>query len=410
MTIQDAVQEEPVAVQVPRVRANPLSPLTYLWRNGSKSIPLTGVIMLAVLLVTGVIALIDSIPDSIRSIYAYSSKMTGISPRGNAAETPVLLAEIQKQSPVPLDRIITCRASAAVVNSIVGKWPFVVLGLSRPDMVYYLKLMHTTHLDGRLPTPGEPEAVISRPVATNLHLRIYNSSDPWSKRHQSILLSPDVSESYSPKTVKIVGIADTDQWLMVDSIEYQRAYHFPPIDLGLAVARNPTDQNALDHWAAKHFQGRHAQIFAFFMIEKQTREMFDTLYQLLNIVIGVLALVMTFMMAMLMNIYQTQRLVEFGLLHAIGYTRGQLLKRVFLETAIVVFLGWSLGIAAAQLLLRVLNNAIMAPRAFDLAPFDMNAFRYTIPLPFAILLVAGVTVWWRFHQFDSVSIVERRLV
>jgi hypothetical protein len=392
------------------VRANPLSPLIYLWRNAGKSIPLTGVILLAVLLVTGVIALIDSIPESIRSIYAYSNKMTGISPRGDAQETPKLLAEIQKQSPVPLERVMTCRASASIVNSIVGKWPFVMLGLSRADMVYYLNRMHGSHLEGRLPTPGAAEAVVSRPVAKNLHIRLYNPKDPWKLRHQSIILGPDIAESYSPNYVKVVGIADTDQWLMVDSIEYQRMYHFPPIDLGLVFARNETDQSKLDHWAAKHFQGRNAQVFAYFMIEKQTKEMFQTLYLLLDIVIGVLAAVMTFMMAMLMNIYQSQRLVEFGLLHAVGYTRVQLLWRVFLETAIVVFLGWILGVLVAQLMLQALNQMLMAPRAFDLPPFDTTAFYYTVPLPFAILAVAGGTVWWRFHRFDSVSIVERRLV
>jgi len=46
--------------------------------------------MLAVLLVTGVIALIDSIPESIRSIYSYSSAMLGISPRGDTSQTPLL--------------------------------------------------------------------------------------------------------------------------------------------------------------------------------------------------------------------------------------------------------------------------------------------------------------------------------
>ncbi len=366
--------------------------------------------MLAVLLVTAVIALIDSIPQSIRSIYAYSNKMTGISPRGDATETPKLLAEIQKDSPVPLAKVITCRASASVVNSIVGKWPFVMLGLSHADMIYYLDRMHGSHLEGRLPTPGTPEAVVSRPVAKNLHLRIYNPNEPWKLRHQSVILGPDISESYSPNYVKVVGISDTDQWLMVDSIEYQRMYHFPPIDLGLVFAANQTDQSKLDHWAAKHFQGRNAQIFAYFMIEKQTREMFGTLYELLDVVIGILAGVMTFMMAMLMNIYQSQRLVEFGLLHAVGYTRGQLLKRVFGETALVVFLGWFLGVLLAQVMLRCLNQILMAPRAFDLPPFDAMAFQYTIPLPFAILTVAGATVWWRFHRFDSVSIVERRLV
>ena len=393
-----------------RSRVNPFSPVVYLIRNAGRTLPLTGVIMLAVLLVSGIISLIDSIPDSIRVIYSYSQEMLGIGPRGDPTETPVLLDEIRRGSPVPLDRVIMCRASGCQVESIVGKWPFVVLGLTQTDMRYYLKRMDVKGVQGRLPKPGAAEALVSRPVATNLKLHIYDPHEPQAKRSESMLLSPDKNDSYSPKYVKVVGIADTDRWIMVNSIEYQRAYHFPPVDLGLVFARNLKDQDKLDHWADKHFEGRHAQIFAFFQIEKQTNEMFNTLYTILDVVITTLAMVITFMMGMLMNIYQSQRLVEFGLLQAIGYTRRQLLWRVFTESAIVIALGWGFGVLASIGLLSVANKVLMAPHAFSIPSFDETAFRYTIPLPIAILAVAGFTVFWRFHRFDPVGIVERRLV
>jgi ABC-type lipoprotein release transport system permease subunit len=366
--------------------------------------------MLAVLLVFGIISLIDSIPASIKMIYSYSRNMLGISPRGDPTETTRLLEEIRHNSPVPLDRLMLCRASTAQVESIVGKWPFVVLGLGQSDMRYYLQKMKTRSIIGRLPRPGEPEAMISQPVATNLKLHLYNPNEPASLRAGSILLSPDNGENYSPKYVKVVGIAQTDRWLMLDSIEYQREYHFPPVDLGLVFAANLIDQNKLDHWADKFFEGKHAQIFAYFQIEKQTNEMFKTLYTILDVAIATLAVVITFMMGMLMNIYQSQRLVEFGLLQAIGYTRKQLLVRVFLESFIVVVIGWLCGVAASVGLLSIADRVLMQPRAFTIATSDPTAFRYTIPLPIAILLVAGLTVWWRFHRFDPVGVVERRLV
>jgi hypothetical protein len=393
-----------------RTRLWPLNPAVYLFRNSGRTLPLTGVIMLAVLLVSGIISLIDSIPDSIRTIYSYSDRMLGISPRGDPTETQHLLNEIRRKSPVPLDRVMLCRASGAQVESIVGKWPFVVLGLGDADMRYYLQRMGCTRIEGRMPRSGAPEAIVSRPVATNLGLHLYNPGDPVSKRVKSVLLSPDKSDCYSPKYVKVVGIAETDRWLMIDTIEYQREYHFPPVDLGLVFAKDTKDQNRLDHWAEKHFHGRHAQIYAYFQIEKQTNEMFNTLYTILDVVIATLALVITFMMGMLMNIYQSQRLVEFGLLQAIGYTRRQLLWRVFSESLIVITFGWALGVVLSMALLSLANRVLMAPHAFSIPSFDATAFRYTVPLPIAILVVAAFTVWWRFHRFDPVGVVERRLV
>ncbi len=377
----------------------PLSPTTYLVRNAGKTIPLVGVIVLAVLLVCGIISLINSIPLSIRVIYSYNKEFLGVSPRGDPSQTPKIVAEMKAKSPIPIERAIICRATTNQVRSIVGKWPFVVIGLAPADMDWYLQRQLSKGINGRLPKDGAPEAIISGPVARNLNLKI-----------GSTLLSPDSNESYSPKPVKVVGIANTDRWLMFTSLEYQRENHFPPVDLAMIFAKDLEQQAKLDVWAEKHFKGKRAQLWAYHQIEKNTQEMFATLYQILNVVIGTLALVITIMMGMLMNIYQSQRLVEFGLLQAIGYTKKQLLRRVLVESVLVVILGWLLGMALGYVLLIVAQKVMMEPKSFALNPADPTAFAYTIPIPFAILVVAIATVVLRFRSFDPVSVVERRLV
>lgn len=382
-----------------RTVLRPLAPATYLIRNTGKTLPMIGVIMLAVLLVMGIISMINSIPYSIRTIYAYSREMLGITPRGDPSQTPKLVDILREESPVPLERIMICRASGTQVQSIVGKWPFVVLGLGQEDMKYYLQRQRSRGITGRLPRPGEPEAIVSQPVAQNLQLEL-----------GSILQGPEISESYSPQPVEVVGIAHTDRWLMLNTIEYQRLNHFPPIDFAMAFAENLRDQERLDRWAEERFKGLRAQIFAYFQIEKSTNEMFQTLYKILNVVIGTLVLVITFMMGMLINIYQSQRLQEFGLLQAIGYTKRQLLRRVIGESVAVVLVGWVLGVLLAVGLLRVVKHVLMDPKAFSLNILDPAALLYTVPLPITILLVALVTVVSRFRRFDPVGVVERRLV
>jgi ABC-type lipoprotein release transport system permease subunit len=377
----------------------PLAASTYLVRNWGRTLPLTLVIVLAVLLVAGIVAMINSIPYSIRTIYSYSKHTLAISPRGDADLTPRLIQDVRAQAPVPLDRIVLCRATGSQVRSIVGKWPFVMLGMNRDDMEYYLTRLGASRIEGRLPETGQPECVISEPVARNLGLQI---GDP--------VQSPEIQESYSPFPVRVVGIARTDQWLMVGDIEYQRLNHFPPIDNVLAFATSRSDQSELDRWAVEHFKGERAQVFAFHILEEQTDEMFSILYQILNVVIGMLVLVITGMMGMLMNIYLSQRIVEFGLLQAIGYTKRQLLHRVFRETAAVLALGWGLGVAAGFGILHAVKAILMDPNAFALDTTDRLALIYTLPIPAAILLVALATIVFRFRRFDPVSVVERRLV
>ncbi|MDX2066097.1 MAG: hypothetical protein SFX74_10170, partial [Fimbriimonadaceae bacterium] len=183
-----------VPKSTPRVRRRPLSAATYLLRNAGKSIPLTGVIVLAVMLVASIIAMINSIPLSIRTIYGYSKYFTGVTPRGDASKTATILREIKAKSPVPIERVIVCRSAATVVQSIVGKWPYYAMGMSEPDMRYLLERMNVAQIEGRYPKPGAPEAILSRPAATNLGLRIGDE-----------LLGPQKDDGFSPNSVRVVG-------------------------------------------------------------------------------------------------------------------------------------------------------------------------------------------------------------
>lgn len=393
-----------------RNAASPLSPTIFLRRNAGKTVPLVAVIMLAVLLVAAIIALIDSIPYSIRTIYDYSKEMVGITPRGDPSATARFVKEVRAGSPVPIDRVMICRVSGAQVQSIVGKWPYAVLGLERADIEYFLRRQGSRGLLGRLPEPGKAEMIVSRPVAKNLGLTIYDPNAPAKERMKSIVQRPENTDAYSPFPVKLVGIADTDRWLMVGSVEYMRANYFPPVDIALVFAKDAATQPKLDKWTLDHFKGRRAQIFAYSKVRKESDTMFTTLFKILNVVIATLVIIITVMMAMLINIYQSQRLVEFGLLQAIGYTKRQLLSRVLMETVLVVIGGWALGLGLGVGALKVAEIVLMAPKAFGMDIFDPKAYLYTVPLPVCILLVAAVSVMLRFRKFDPVGVVERRLV
>lgn len=395
------MQAEP-AVRIARLERKavlrPLAPVTFLLRNQGKSLPLIGVIVLAVMLIAGIIAMIDSIPLSIRTIYGYNRQMLGVGPRGDPTLTPTIVKEVQAGSPVPIERVMICRAAGVQINSIVGKWPFVVLGLSPRDMDYYLRRQGSNSISGRLPNPGAAEAVVSEPVARNLHLRL-----------GSVLLSPEEADSYSPHKVRVVGIASTSNWIMFSDIGYFRANHFPPIDLALICARTLADQDVLDRWAVTKFKGQRAQVFAYFQIEKQSNEMFQTLFKILDVVIATLVLVVTVMTGMIINIYQAQRLIEFGLLQAIGHAKKRLLARSLIEASTLVILGWLLGVVAAHGLLLAVKTTLLDPSAFSIDTMDATALRFTLPVPIAIIAVTTMTLVIRFRKFDPVGVVERRL-
>lgn len=377
----------------------PLGVGTFLKRNSGKTVPLVAVIVLAVMLICAIVSLINSIPFSVKTIYKYSSYMMGVTPRGDAGMTPQLRSIFAKEAPVPIGRIATCRASDTEVRSIVGKWQFAVIALSNEDMKFTLDRMGVTKIEGRLPKEGAAEAVISEPVSRNLKLKVGD-----------VLLEPDNPDAFSPQKVKVVGIAQTKEWVMLADLDYYRINHFPPIDLLLVFAKDLKDQPKLDAWAVERFKGERARVLAFQEVEKSANEMFKTLYLILDVVIGTLVVVITIMMGMLINIYLSQRTQEFALLQALGYSRSALIRRVAMETLAVVVGGWMLGVLAAIGLLKLVDITLMYPNAYALESLDQSALKYTFPVPLAILAVALATLYFRFKKFDPVGVVERRLV
>lgn len=376
----------------------PLKPTTFLVRNAGKSLPLAGVIVLAVLLVAGIVSMMNSIPLSITTVYNYARQHTGITSRGDPTALEGLIGTVKAESPVPVDRVMRARSTDSEVTSIVGPLAFVVLGLEQEDMRYYIDRQGGGRIEGRLPSAGEAGMIVSEPVARNL-----------GKKLGDVMLGPAISESYSPREVKLVGILHNPEWLMLVPIEYLRANHFPPIDVALSFAKDPAQQDRLDRWTDERLTGERARVLAFFKVLRETEKTFRILYRILDVVVGLLVAVVTLMVALLISIHQAQRIQEFGLLQAIGYTRRAILGRVLAESALVIVGGWLLGVLIAFGILALVKAQLMDPRAFALDVFDTRALLYTVPIPLAILAAAGFTVRAKLRSFDPVSIVERRV-
>jgi putative ABC transport system permease protein/lipoprotein-releasing system permease protein len=357
------------------------------------------VITLAVMLIAGIVALMNSIPLSVTTIYSYSRYSLGVSPRGDQSQLDEIRQRLVAGTPAPIERIVVCRANTAMVDSIVGKWPFVVFGFEQPDMRYYVQKLGAELAQGRYPVEGEPEAVVSQPVATNLGLRVGD-----------VLLGPDKPDSYSPKEVRVVGILETPEWIMFMPIEYHRVNHYPPVDVLLVFAHNLPDQTRLDEWALEEFKGDRARLYAFKDLKEQTDSAFKTLYTILNVVVASLVVVLTVMMGMLMNIYQSQRTNEFGLLQALGYGKRTILSRVLAEILVVLAGSWLLGVIVAFALLMLVKTQLFDPRAYALDPTDPSTYLYSTPVPVMIFLVAALDFMVRLKRFDPVGVVERRLL
>ena len=378
-------------------RRHPLSPILFLVRNPGRSLPLTLVLALAVLTIASVVALLNSIDRTILKIYDYNRYFAAITPRGSNRLKPELMERLN-QAPyyAASYETVVCFMNA---ETIVGKMPFVIFGLEQEQMPLLAARCRLTLKEGRYPRSGEAGVALSEPLMRNKNLKLGD-----------VVLSPLIPDQYAPVPVRVVGVLKGDTWLAIGSLEFIRDHFFPPTRNLLIFASEPRYQPRLDAWLRQAFKGEQARVWTYAELQEETHRAFKNLYFITGIVVVVVAVMLATMTGLLANIYFQQRLVEFGLLQAIGFTRRSLLARVSIETITVVALGWVLGVVSTIGVLLWAKVRIMEPRGLYLEPFDPIAYYYTLPVPLMVLAFALFTIGWRLRTFDPVAIVERRIV
>lgn len=365
-------------------------------RNFARTAPVTAVIALAVVLIGTVITVIRSIDLTVLTVYGYNRHFAVVIPR-NGVELPIDVEGKLFMQP-NVKKQVEFRVAFTTIRSIFGKLAFALFGLRQEDMSEMLRMTDMRLVQGRMPKKGAPECVLSIALAKNKKVKIGDT-----------VLGPNTTDSYSPIPVKLVGLLDGENWFAVMSYEYVAEHYFPATANNLLSSGNVSTQAALDDQIKKSMDPTQIRMFTFGMLVKELRESLENLYLIMRVVVAVVVLVLAIMMGLLSNIFFTQRLPEFALLTAMGYTRKRLLGRIIRETSLMVVGGWVLGAICTVGLLNLLNLLVFAPRGLLLNPYDIGSYAYTMPLPITVLAFASITAGSRLLSFDPVAIIERKI-
>ena len=374
-----------------------LSPLTYFRRNLGKTLPMAFVIVLSVTMVASVVTIIRSIDLTVFTLYGYNRFLTGMTPRNALVIDDKQVAKVRNLP--ELGVMVPTHSYTVLVKTIFGKMPFPLFGLDESGRKLLLERCNVRLAKGRLPQDGEPEAVVSDDVARNLGLKLGD-----------IISKPESEDAYAPQPIKLVGLLHGPVWIGLTNKAFVDA-NSPFTFVGyMAFAPNKDEQaqRRLDSAMEKVVDKKLARVWRFAGLVRETQSALANLYLILNIVTTLIVCAVAFVCALLSNIYFTQRLPEIATLSAIGYGRGQLLRRAFGETVLLCAFGWLMGGILTVSLLYTIFLVALQPKGLLLNPVDAIAFLFTLPMPFAITTFAIVTIWRRLSMLDPVSIIERR--
>lgn len=363
------------------------------------------VIVLCVFLIASIATMVNSIDLTILTIYGYTRHYTYVIPQRVTQNVPQDQVKIVRQDK-RIDRVMDAGVFFTNIKTVMGRLPFVVLGLERGDEEYLLKRVGTGLVAGRLPADGMPEAVLSEPLVQNKRLKLGDSiAGP----------TDEGGISGSPVPVKLVGILRGPTWIAFTSKSFCDQTFLTSPRCVVFTTKNPRDLFAVNQElmpAGRKAQGKLApskvQLLSFQNLVRELRDSLSSMYLIMAVVNGTVIFVIALMSGMLSNIYFTQRIAEFAVLAAIGYQRGRLIARVVGETFLLTLVGWILGAVVTLVFLSYFKTAIFEPRGLIINPRDLFAYKYTIPIPFSITFFAVITIALRLLRLDPVTIIERR--
>ncbi|MDP4089312.1 MAG: ABC transporter permease [Bacillota bacterium] len=127
----------------------------------------------------------------------------------------------------------------------------------------------------------------------------------------------------------------------------------------------------------------------------------------INILLVIVVVVMILAIVNLSYVHFFQRRREFGVLHAVGYSRRQIVKRAFVEMFVMQSLGYAIGIIMALGAGILLKTLLFDRKGLPFEVINLQAFVQTIIIPIFMSVFNIIPVSRMLAKIDAISIIQR---
>jgi hypothetical protein len=321
---------------------------------------------------------------------------TLVFPKKDTRIPKALLQQIAAHPSV--ERMIDSRNCFVRVKTLIGPMPFNLRAGRKDEMDFLLDRIGARIREGRMPEPGTNEVAVHENIM---------KANGWSIGRE---FGVDVDEEdWMLGHFKVVGILEGPVPVGVCSFEFlnnplQYAFSAKLWEREIVVAK----------------PGRIAELNAFLRTLKDVKvydktravedvtQGFDRIILVFRFISILLIIVVSFVVGLINNIFFAQRVDEFAVLMAIGHPQRRVFRMVSGETAGLMALSWSLGIALGTAVFAGFRAIVMEPRGIPLPMWQPGPLLISLVLPLVAQAFAVVTVLGRLRRLDPVTIIERR--
>ena len=285
------------------------------------------------------------------------------------------------------------------INLLAGNAQFDLYGFDPPGMGQLLSLYRDRVVAGRLPAANANEIAVSEEIARSRHVwvggKLGNALDELDRL---------------PDTFTVVGIIQGPTRLGVIPLDYMTEHYlFERRYQGLVVVPQAGQEQAVHDRLQQLVAGSAFRLFDWAYIKSKIDSLIANLDAINTFLILLVTIVLSLVVGLLNNLFFRQRMNEFGLLAAIGYSRWGLIMRVAWESLGVTLAAWIIGVGLGVAVLSWFNLTFIVPHGLLMNIFDWNVLAlHTLPIPLMVFAFGMGTVAWQLLRLDPISIIERR--
>jgi ABC-type lipoprotein release transport system permease subunit len=384
---------------------NPLSPLTYYRRHKRQTLLLMGLITLVTLGICVMVGVLDSTLDTAYTTANYLTRFSKVYPATGRSLEPAVVSQIRTHPDV--ERVIQENGLRISWPSPFGGGSFNLFGVAEANVAFLMDACDVRLKEGRLLQARTNEVVLPEGIARALGLRLGDR------------IGVSINKSYYydiPTELVLVGILENDplaesgQGILVGFVSYEyldtHELYAPRPSRLLVVAREG-GKTAVDDFLETTVLSAHTEVDTHGLLSVFQNRVRGIFYLVFGIVDCLVVVVIALVVGTINQIALTQRLAEFGLLHAIGHQKGRLVRRLTLETAAMAGMGWIGGLTLAGLIFAWLKANLYEPRGMELNLANLAPVWFTIPIPLVAIAFAALSVMRVLARLDAVAIIER---
>ena len=381
---------------------NPLSLMMYYRRHKRSALLQIALISVAIVGLFVLVGVLDAIP--LRANVNYLTVLSRVSPIGEMLE-PSLVSSIQINPDV--ERVIPENGLMISLPTLLGTDSQRLLGVSQEDAQVLMEHSEVRIKEGRMFEPRSPEIMLSEEIARALDLQI------GSEIGRSI--DTNYYESV-PSPLVLVGILEGDPEIHQGpsvrmgfiSSKYLNSHElYAPRRTSMLVISREGREAVVDEFLENTVRSKNTEVETFSLLVGFLKMARIGIYVIFGVVNSIVAVAVSFVVGVVNRIAMTDRLSEFGLLHALGRQRQQLIRRLTLETSAISGLGWIVGLGLALLVMLWIKNTLFYRLGMELDLFNLSPYCFVAPIPLIIIALTYRNSRKIFNNLDAVTIIER---